>query len=121
MKPGPKFTDVTVRIANCSDGPKPKVEAISKIGATCQSATRHRHEMTVSSVQNRRQVGASRLVIETDGHECPLVDEPQTAIQSPAEHIVVARRHKKSWPGESRRGADQRFQIFVAFADCMSE
>ena len=50
-----------------------------------------------------------------------MVDQPQTAIQAPAEHIVVARRNKESWPGESWRSADQRFQIFVAFADCMSE
>src|SRR5580700_793017 len=77
--------------------------------------------MPVGSIQNGRQIGAGRLVIETDGHECPLVDQPQTAIQAPAEHIVVARRNKESWPGESWRSADQRFQIFVAFADCMSE
>jgi hypothetical protein len=40
----------------------------------------HRHEMHVGSVQNRWQIGAGRLVMETDGHECPLVDELQAAI-----------------------------------------
>ena len=40
----------------------------------------HRNKMHVGSIQNRWQIGAGRLVIETDSHECPLVDEPQAVL-----------------------------------------
>jgi len=52
------------------------------------------------SVQNRRQIGAGWLVVEADGHQHLLFDEPQTVIEAPAEQVVVARWQEESWAGE---------------------
>jgi hypothetical protein len=37
------------------------------------------------SVQHRRQVGAVRLIVETDCHQCHLMHQPKPVLQAPAE------------------------------------
>jgi hypothetical protein len=39
---------------------------------------------------------AGRLVVEADRHQRLLFDEPQTVIETPAKHIVVARWQEES-------------------------
>jgi arsenite methyltransferase len=58
------------------------------------------------SVQNRRQIGAGWLVVEADGHQHLLFDEPQTVIEAPAEHVVVAGWQEESWAGKYGSTAD---------------
>src|SRR6266446_3114037 len=64
--------------------------------------------MASSSVQHRREVGAGRLIVETD---------PQT----PAKQLAVARRQQKTPAVEGRCGADQRLEALVGLGDRVPE
>src|SRR3974377_1639277 len=69
-----------------------------------------------SSVKDRREVGAGRLVIEPDCHQCRLVHEAEAVLQAPAKQLAVARRHQKAAARKGQRGTDQRLQTLVGLA-----
>src|SRR6266404_1263301 len=77
--------------------------------------------MASSSVQHRREVGAGRLIVETDRHQIHLMREAETVPQTPAKQLPVARRQQKTPAVEGRCGADQRLEALVGLGDRVPE
>ena len=69
------------------------------------------------SIQYRREISSGGLVVEADGHQGRLHDEPQAAVEAPLEHFMISRGEQKAWSGKRRRCTDQRLEALVGLGD----
>src|SRR4029450_5738806 len=72
------------------------------------------------SVDNRRQKGPPRFVVEPHTHEREGLHHAETVRQTPAEHLPIARRQENPWPDELCGGTNERLELSVALAHSMA-
>jgi hypothetical protein len=62
-------------------------------------------------VEDRGQIGADRIVVQTSGHERHRLRDTQSVAQTPAQELSVARRHQEPGAVEGLRCSDQSLEI----------